>query len=243
MDKKIMFGEPETWGQKVPEFLEQQEKLNNDPTLTDALVNTPMLDLPTTEYDKLRRMQTKLDSEKELKQNLQQIKDDPVQYVQDHLDKYNPDPTPFTKQTEQNYEYLKNNINKARAMGVLPGPKEQNKNKYQMKHLKKTNTWDLMLDVRKSPEETKEMKRILNREFYKRGPKYMSEKELKLIGQHPSQKKPIVVEEIKKPKVEVPQEPVEVTIKKRADARYQKELEEYEKRYGRGGLAVFFRPL
>jgi len=196
--KKIIFGQPETWNQKVPDFLEQQEKLNNDSSLTDALVNTPYLDLPLNVLNPkaIDDRQIKIDAKRELDKDLRQIRDNPVAYIENKIDLY---------LTEASDENLKKNINTARAMGILPEPRKA-------------------LD-------------------YKRGPKNLSDYELKFIGKHPSQKKPIVVEEVKKPKIEVPQEPVEVTIKKRADARYQKELEEYEKRYGRGGLAVFFRPL
>jgi hypothetical protein len=276
--KKIMFGDPSTWNNPdgsrmtVDQFMKAQDDYNNDPSLTDALVNTPYLDMPLEPINPkaIEDRQIKIDAKRELDKDLKQIRDNPVEYVQSKIDLFSPedqenlkhlktladkknvDPTtaPWTKQTVDNYENLKQNIQKARAMGVLPGPNEkaldkvQNKNKYEMKHLKKTNTWDLMLDVRQSPDDLNEMKRIINREFYKRGPKNLSEKELKLIGQHPSQKKK-KVEEVKplEKQVVIPQEPVEVIIKRRADENLRRQQEAYDKQYGTQGIVSLRRPI
>lgn len=40
---KEMFGQVDSWNEKVDDFLKRQEEQNNDPKLLDALVNTPML--------------------------------------------------------------------------------------------------------------------------------------------------------------------------------------------------------
>ena len=220
--KKIMFGEPETWNNPdgsrmtVDQFLEAQNDYNNDPKFLDALVNTPYLDMPLNALNPkaIEDRQIKIDAKRELDKDLMQIRDNPVAYVENKIDLY-------STEDQENLNYLKNLANKKQKVDSDENLK---------KNINTARAMGILPEPRKALD-------------YKRGPKNLSDYELKFIGKHPSQKKPIVVEEVKKPKIEVPQEPVEVTIKKRADARYQKELEEYEKRYGRGGLAVFFRPL
>ena len=61
------------------------------------------------------------------------------------------------------------------------------------------NTWDLMRMTAKTPEEKNELKRILNKEYYKHGAKDMDSEDLKFIGKHKSQ---VVYPEINIPHVE-----------------------------------------
>jgi hypothetical protein len=87
-------------------------------------------------------------------------------------------------------------------------------------------------------------KKILNREYYKRGTKNLSDYELKFIGKHPSQLE-TKVEEVKPVAklVEAPQEPLEVLIKRTADERLRKEQEVYDKQYGTQGIVSLRRPI
>lgn len=225
-DKKI-FGTPETWHQKVPDFLAE----NDNQSLTETLINTPALDLPLTEVGKLRDMQIKLDEERALKKDLKQIKENPVDYIQGKLDLYNSEPV------ETNLNNFKKNINTARAMGIIPGP---NKNKPQGK---KKTTWQIMLEA-SGPGEKNEYKKILNKEYYKRGTKNLSDYELRFIGKHPSQLSP-KVEEVKpvvKPVV-VPQEPLEVIIKRKADENLKRQQEAYDRQFGTTGIVSLRRPI
>ena len=102
----------------------------------------------------------------------------------------------------------------------------------------------------RTPEEKNELKRILNKEYYKRGPKDMDPEDLKYIGKHKSQ---IVPLEIKVPHVETnlinkptpppePQIPVEQTIKVLADKRLALEQRDWDRKWGRGGISDVLRP-
>ena len=112
------------------------------------------------------------------------------------------------------------------------------------------NTWELMKQTARTPEEKNELKRILNKEYYKRGPKDMDPEDLKYIGKHKSQ---IVPLEIKVPHVETnlinkptqppePQIPVEQTIKVLADKRLALEQRDWDRKWGRGGISDVLRP-
>ena len=111
------------------------------------------------------------------------------------------------------------------------------------------NNWDLMRMTAKTPDERNEIKRILNKEYYKRGPKDMDPEDLKFIGKHKSQ---IVYPEIKVPHVEKdlkptpppePRIPIEHTIKVLADKRLDQEQKKWDRENGRGGITDLLRPL
>jgi len=113
------------------------------------------------------------------------------------------------------------------------------------------STWDLMKQTAKTPEERNEIKKILNKEYYKRGPKDMDPDDLKFIGRHKSQ---IVSPEIKIPSVlpkilnrptpqPEPQIPLSETIKILADKRLEREQKDWDRKNGRGGISDLLRPL
>ena len=112
------------------------------------------------------------------------------------------------------------------------------------------STWELMKETAKTPDERNEIKRILNKEYYKRGPKDMDPDDLKFIGKHKSQ---IVYPEIKVPHVEEnlinkptpqpePQIPIEQTIKILADKRLDREQRAWDHQHGRSGITDLLRP-
>ena len=111
------------------------------------------------------------------------------------------------------------------------------------------NTWDLLKQTAKTPEERNELKRILNKEYYKRGPKDMDPDDLKYIGKHKSQ---IVYPEIKVPVIDKslidrptpkPQIPLRDQIKILADKRLAQEQRDWDRKWGRGGISDVLRPL
>ena len=113
------------------------------------------------------------------------------------------------------------------------------------------NTWDLMRMTAKTPEEKNELKRILNKEYYKHGPKDMDPDDLKFINKHKSQ---IVYPEINIPRVQTdlinkpspqpePQIPIEQTIQVMADKRLDQEQKKWDRENGRGGISDLLRPL
>ena len=237
--KKIMFGEPETWNNPdgsrmtVDQFLEAQNDYNNDPKFLDALVNTPYLDMPLNALNPkaIEDRQIKIDAKRELDKDLMQIRDNPVAYLENIIDLYS---------TEASDENLKKNIITARAMGILPEPRKALDQI--LKKSKPKTTWQIMLEGA-DPKDRIAYQRILNNEYYKRGPKNLSEYELKYINKHPSQMKP--KEEAKpvaKPVV-IPQEPVEVIIKRRADENLRRQQEAYDKQYGTQGIVSLRRPI
>ena len=113
------------------------------------------------------------------------------------------------------------------------------------------STWELMKETAKTPDERNEIKRILNKEYYKRGPKDMDQDDLKFIGKHKSQ---IVYPEINIPRVGTellhkptpqpePQIPLRETIKILADKRLAKEQKKWDRENGRGGISDLMRPV
>lgn len=112
------------------------------------------------------------------------------------------------------------------------------------------NTWELMKKTADTPEEKNEIKKILNKEYYKRGPKNMDPEDLKYIGKHKSQ---IVYPEIKIPHIErdliskpIPEPetalPLREHIKVLADERLHREQKDWDRKFGRGGIIDLKRP-
>ena len=255
--KKIMFGEPETWNNPdgsrmtVDQFLEAQNDYNNDPKFLDALVNTPYLDMPLNALNPkaIEDRQIKIDAKRELDKDLMQIRDNPVAYVENKVDLYSTEDQENLnylknlankKQKVDSDENLKKNINTARAMGILPEPRKALDQV--LKKSKPKTTWQIMLEGA-DPKDRIAYQRILNNEYYKRGPKNLSEYELKYINKHPLQMKP---KEEAKPVVKpvvIPQEPVEVIIKRRADENLRRQQEAYDKQYGTQGIVSLRRPI
>ena len=101
----------------------------------------------------------------------------------------------------------------------------------------------------KTPEDRKalvETKRMLNKDYNNsRTRKYLDEKELKLIGKHPSQIKPKETPKISVPEPVVfrePQKPVEQLIKEHSDLRLRQEQKAYDQEFGTEGIAGLGRP-
>ena len=112
------------------------------------------------------------------------------------------------------------------------------------------NTWELMKKTATTTPEKNEIKRILNKEYYKQGPKNMDPEDLKYIGKHKSQ---IVYPEIVVPHIETnlinkptpppePQIPIEQTIKVLADKRLNREQKVWDQKHGRSGITDLLRP-
>ena len=113
------------------------------------------------------------------------------------------------------------------------------------------STWELMKQTAKTPEERNEIKKILNKEYYKHGPKDMDPDDLKFINKHKSQ---IVYPDINIPRVGTellhkptpqpePQIPLHETIKILADKRLDKEQKAWDKQHGRSGITDLLRPV
>ena len=113
------------------------------------------------------------------------------------------------------------------------------------------STWELMKETAKTPEERNEIKRILNKEYYKRGPKDMDPDDLKFIGKHKSQivypeiiVSPVEKDLINKPtRQPEPQIPIEQTIKILADKRLDREQKAWDQQHGRSGITDLLRPV
>ena len=117
------------------------------------------------------------------------------------------------------------------------------------------NTWDLMKMTAHTSEEKNEIKRILNKQYYKRGPKDMDPEDLKYIGKHKSQTQTVY------PKVEIPRVSIDENliskptrqpepeisltelIKIRADERLKKEQRAWDHQHGRSGITDLLRPI
>ncbi len=95
----------------------------------------------------------------------------------------------------------------------------------------------------------KEIRGIL-RDHYKSNPKSLTEKELKMIGQHKSQQiklpevKPFVDPRsmIQEQRPMVPEKTLDQIIKEKADERLKREQDAWDREYGNVGLAKILRP-
>ena len=127
---------------------------------------------------------------------------------------------------------------------------------YPSNQKKTMNTWELMMETAKNPKtkedriEAKEVRQIIYKDWNKpKTRKYLGEDELKLIGKHPSQRKPLEVKPIVKPveapivKPAVPQIPLEEQIRIHVENRKQQQMQDLENRYGRGGLMTALKDI
>ena len=112
----------------------------------------------------------------------------------------------------------------------------------------KISSWDLIVDTAKTPEEKKEVREVLQ-DAYKSNPKNLTEKELKLIGKHPSQQPKLVEIKPVEPKVpdpmpvnNTPQISLEQFIKEEADKKLKQEQDLWDQQFGNQGLAKLLRP-
>ena len=106
------------------------------------------------------------------------------------------------------------------------------------------NAWELMKASAQTPEEKGDIKRILFESYKKGGAKYMSDDELKLIkkGKYIEYPK-IEIPKVKPtPIIKKPSIPIEVRIKQMADARLEREQQNYDRQYGTGGIVILRRP-
>ena len=127
---------------------------------------------------------------------------------------------------------------------------------YPSNQKKTMNTWELMMETAKNPKtkedriEAKEVRQTIYKDWNKpKMRKYLGEDELKLIGKHPSQRKPLEVKPIVKPvaapivKPAVPQIPLEEQIRIHVENRKQQQMQDLENRYGRGGLMTALKDI
>ena len=109
------------------------------------------------------------------------------------------------------------------------------------------NTWDLMVQTAKTPEEKREIRDVLHRDYKKSKGSNMSDKELRMINKHPDQLKKLItpiVTPTPAPYVQPaqPKIPLEEIIRRNADAKLRQEQLDHDYRYGKGGLASLSRP-
>ena len=112
------------------------------------------------------------------------------------------------------------------------------------------SSWDLFKQTANTPEERNELKRILNKEYYKNGPKNMDPDDLKYIGKHKSQTEPIKIEiprvssyeALLRPKPKISEIPIEQQIKVLADKRLEREQKAWDSAHGQAGIANILRP-
>jgi len=114
------------------------------------------------------------------------------------------------------------------------------------------STWDLMKQTAHTSEEKNEIKKILNKEYYKHGPKDMDPEDLKYINKHKSQITSPKIETptvsfnptlVRKPTPQPPQISIEETIKVLADERLKKEQRQWDRQHGRSGITDLLRPI
>jgi hypothetical protein len=111
------------------------------------------------------------------------------------------------------------------------------------------STWDIMKKAATTPEEKNEIRRILNRDFNKNGPKNMSNDDLKFIGKYkqptyPEIKVPIIDESLfsrPTPQLE-PQIPLREQIRVLADRRLEREQRAWDREHGKDGITNVLRP-
>ena len=110
----------------------------------------------------------------------------------------------------------------------------------------KLNNWELIVATANSPAEKKEVREILRKDYKNTRGKYMSSKELRMIGKHPDQLKPIPISTpapvAVAPRPVQPQIPIEEIIRQRADENLHRQQQQHDMQYGRGGLAALTRP-
>ena len=117
------------------------------------------------------------------------------------------------------------------------------------------STWDLMKKTAHTSEEKNDIKRILNKQYYSRGPKDMDPDDLKFIGKHKSQTQTIY------PKIEIPRVGIdesliskstrppqpELTVNEQikilADRRLENEQKVWDQQHGRSGITDLLRPI
>tara|TARA_R110002167_G_scaffold151427_3_gene345386 strand:- start:1695 stop:2579 length:885 start_codon:yes stop_codon:yes gene_type:complete len=109
------------------------------------------------------------------------------------------------------------------------------------------STWDAMVQTAKTPEEKREIREVLHRDYKKSKGANMSDKELRMIGKHPDQLKELIkpiVTPTPAPYVPPaqPKIPLEEIIRRNADAKLRQQQLDHDYRYGKGGLASLSRP-
>ena len=112
------------------------------------------------------------------------------------------------------------------------------------------DSWEMFKETADTPEERNELKRMLNKDYYKYGPKNMDPSDLKFIGKHKSQTAPIKIEIprvsidetlfAQRPKIS--EIPIEQQIKVLADQRLEREQKAWDNAHGQAGIANILRP-
>ena len=111
------------------------------------------------------------------------------------------------------------------------------------------DTWELLKKAADTPEERNEIKKILNKEYYRNGTKYLDKSDLKFIGkykepEYPKFKVPVIDTSLlttKEPKE--PEIPLDEKIKDLADRRLLREQNDWDRKWGRGGISDLKRPI
>ena len=113
------------------------------------------------------------------------------------------------------------------------------------------SSWELYKQTADTPEERNALKKILNKDYYKNGPKNMDPDDLKFIGKHKSQTKTIYPE-IEIPSIRLdlverrtppePELPLREQIKVLADRKLETEQNAWDQQHGRSGLTDLLRP-
>ncbi len=128
---------------------------------------------------------------------------------------------------------------------------------YPSQQKKRIGTWEIMMELAKNPKskddriQAKEIRQTIYKHWNNpKDRKNLGEDELKLIGKHPSQRKPLEVKPIVIPAVTapivkpvVPEIPIEERIKSYVENKKQQQIENLENRYGRGGLMTALKDL
>ena len=123
----------------------------------------------------------------------------------------------------------------------------------QAKQFREPSTWELMKKTADNPEDRNQIKRILNKEYYKYGEKYLDKSDLKFIGKSKDPIKPTVETPIEAPifdesilsyhnQTTEPQIPLDQKIKILADKRLQREQKAWDQTWGIGGITDLKRP-
>ena len=125
--------------------------------------------------------------------------------------------------------------------------KQQSKKQKPIKPNRRMSDWEAIKEVsKKDHSEMKEIKKILFKEYNKRGTKNLSDSDLKIIkrGKYSELLKPTVkpVAPIAPVVPKEPEIPLEVKIKQLADAKLKAQQKQWDKAHGQFGLSNLMRP-
>jgi len=111
------------------------------------------------------------------------------------------------------------------------------------------STWDLMVATANTPEEKKDLRKVLHDEYKKNGVSNLSDSEQKMIGRGKYQTYPKIIvptvdmDMIREPQPKLPDVPLEEIIRVRAQKNLEREQDEFHKKNGSGGIVNLMRPV